>query len=59
MQLSTVRTILEHYPNWAINDVLNTDVQYLFEIMFAKTPKKKKKKNIRPLSDLVKGEGGG
>ncbi|MGX7239082.1 hypothetical protein RV11_GL003507 [Enterococcus phoeniculicola] len=54
--MDLVKTILEHYPNWSINDVLDTDITYLYEIMFIKTPKKKKKV-VRPLSDLVKGGG--
>ncbi|ROY90751.1 hypothetical protein EGW76_04220 [Enterococcus gallinarum] len=60
-----MRSILKIYPSWTINDVLNTDTLYLYEIMFKKTPKgnrskrKKKQRRIRPLSDLVKGEGGG
>lgn len=65
LQLDVVRSILKIYPSWTINDVLNTDTLYLYEIMFKKTPKgnrskrKKKQRRIRPLSDLVKGEGGG
>lgn len=52
--MNVVKTILEHYPTWTINDVLNTDIKYLHKIMFNQG-KKKKKKEIKPLSDLVKG----
>nr|DAP88562.1 MAG TPA: hypothetical protein [Caudoviricetes sp.] len=57
-----MRSILKIYPSWTINDVLNTDTLYLYEIMFKQTPKgkkNKKRKEIKPLSDLVKGKGGG
>jgi len=49
---------LKIYPSWTINDVLNTDTLYLYEIMFKQTSKgkkNKKRKEIKPLADLVKG----
>jgi hypothetical protein len=55
-----VKSLLQLYPNWTINDVLNTDTLYLYEIMFKQTPKGKnnrKQKEIKPLADLVKGGG--
>ena len=51
--MDVVKAILENYPNWTINDVLNTDIKYLHKIMFDQ--KNKKKKEVKPLSDLVKG----
>nr|DAD97208.1 MAG TPA: hypothetical protein [Siphoviridae sp. ctWsj12] len=55
-----MRSILKIYPSWNINDVLNTDTLYLYEIMFKQTPKgkkNKKRKEIKPLADLAKGGG--
>ncbi|WP_251869199.1 hypothetical protein [Enterococcus italicus] len=54
LQVNLVKQLIERFPGWSLNDILNTDVKYLHEIMFTKTPNKKQKKT-RPLSDLVKG----
>lgn len=53
LQINLVKNMIEAFPGWSLNDILNTDTKYLHEIMFTKTPKKKQKK-IRPLSELVK-----
>ncbi len=52
--MGIVKAILSNYPNWTINDVLNTDVKYLYEIVL-NNKKTKKQKTVRPLSELVKG----
>ncbi|WP_220437769.1 hypothetical protein [Pseudolactococcus raffinolactis] len=49
-----MKAILRANPNWTINDVLDTDVKYLYEFMFS-GKKTKKQKVVKPLSDLVKG----
>ncbi|SOB47908.1 Predicted protein [Lactococcus piscium] len=54
MQTNAVKSILIANPNWTINDVLETDVKYLYEFMFS-SKKTKNKKVVKPLSDLVKG----
>jgi len=52
--MNVVRSILSANPNWTINDILNTDVKYLYEFIFT-NKKPKKNKVVKPLSDLVKG----
>ena len=52
--MNAVKSILSANPNWTINDVLDTDVKYLYEFMFS-SAKTKKQKVVKPLSDLVKG----
>lgn len=52
--MNAVKAILANNPNWTINDVLNTDVKYLYDFMFDNSGKKKKKA-VKPLSDLVRG----
>lgn len=54
LQVNLVKQLIERFPGWSLNDILNADVKYLHEIMFTKKPNKKQKK-IRPLSELVKG----
>lgn len=54
MQTNAVKSILSANPNWTINDVLETDVKYLYKFMFS-SKKTKNKKVVKPLSDLVKG----
>ena len=57
MLVSMVKTIVQSYPSWSLNDILNTDIKYLNQILFTDPPKKKKQKVVKPLSDLVKGVG--
>lgn len=54
MQINAVKAILANNPNWTINDVLDTDVKYIYEFMFENS-KTRKQKVIKPMSDLVKG----
>lgn len=54
MQLNAVKGMLAQNPSWTINDILNTDAQYMYDLMFAKVDEQPKPQEAMSLHDFVK-----
>lgn len=54
MQLNAVKGMLVQNPSWTINDILNTDAQYMYDLMFAKVDEQPKPQEAMSLRDFVK-----
>jgi len=47
-----VKQAISAFPGWTINDVLDTDIEYLHKILFKKQEKPKEK--AVPLADFIR-----
>lgn len=53
-QLAFIRQIIISFPNWTINDVLETDIKYLYQLIFKTEEKKKTKRDVIPMHEYFK-----
>jgi len=49
-----MKTIMEVFPGFSINDIMDTDYEALIKVIQSKTPEKEKSKQAVQLKDFIK-----